>query len=151
MQSFEERLLMYRKTLRELLYKCGIPSNPAVEDNWILDRLAEQISKLKNERERPANIQNAEELEKSGLLEGDPVHLGVVGPGQWTNNAIFAGRFVRGNEITGVKVTIHGKIEEFPWADIMELWPLPSPLCLSEPQKDGRVQGFHKRVYGTAD
>lgn len=42
MQSIEECLLMYRHTLRRLLFEAGIPSNPGVTDDWIL----EEISKL---------------------------------------------------------------------------------------------------------
>src|SRR5262245_26795712 len=50
MQTVEECLLMYRQTLRQLLHDCGIPSNPGVEDQWILDRIREKI-KSKNNHE----------------------------------------------------------------------------------------------------
>jgi len=35
--------LMYRRRLRQLLYEAGVPSNPAVTDEWILDRVTELV------------------------------------------------------------------------------------------------------------
>jgi hypothetical protein len=48
MQTSEECLLMYRHRLRQLLHQEGIPSNPGVDDAWILDRLEELVSGLKS-------------------------------------------------------------------------------------------------------
>jgi hypothetical protein len=45
MQTLEECLLMYRHRLRTALYKAGVPSNPGVTDEWILDRVDELITK----------------------------------------------------------------------------------------------------------
>lgn len=45
MQTFAECLLMYRQRLRQILWEAGVPSNPAVDDSWILDRVKELFSK----------------------------------------------------------------------------------------------------------
>lgn len=97
------------------------------------------------------SINNAKELERIGLQEGDPVHLGVAGPGQSTNDAIFEGRLLEHNRVVGIKIRVHGQVQELWWGDIIEFWPLSSPDCLSRPQKDGRLHRFHERVEGTAD
>lgn len=56
MQTLEECLLMYRRTLRQLLYDNGIASNPAVDDEWILNKIAELVSKSRtNEQSKHAN------------------------------------------------------------------------------------------------
>lgn len=94
------------------------------------------------------NITNAELLEKSAIQSGDPVHVGVCGPGQSTNDAIFVGRVVVDNRVDGVILAIRGREEEFPWADLIELWPLPSIYALSGPQKQGRLSEFNKKVFG---
>jgi hypothetical protein len=50
MQTLEECLLMYRQRLRRLLYQHGVPSNPAVDDAWILDRVEELVDIDKSSR-----------------------------------------------------------------------------------------------------
>src|SRR3989338_8842138 len=96
----------------------------------------------------PRKIKNAHDLEKSGILKGDPVHIGVAGPGQATNDAIFAGRLVEGNDVVGIKITIRGAEKDVLWADLIEFWQLPTTLCLSEPQKVHRLDTYRDRIYG---
>lgn len=43
--SSDEVLLQYRRALRQLLYEHGIPSNPAVTDDWILDQVRQLLAK----------------------------------------------------------------------------------------------------------
>lgn len=43
METFEKCLLKYRTRLRQILAGAGVASNPGVEDDWILDRIAELI------------------------------------------------------------------------------------------------------------
>jgi hypothetical protein len=50
MQTTEKCLLMYRTTLRQLLSDCGVPSNPGIDDVWILEKIVEKI-KSKNKHE----------------------------------------------------------------------------------------------------
>jgi len=95
------------------------------------------------------NITNTKLLEESGLVPGDPVHIGVVGPGQFTNDAEFVSRIVDSeNRVTGVTLSIRGKNNRFPWEDLIEFWPLPPVLCHSEPRKDSRVSRFREKLYG---
>ena len=49
MESFEECLLKYRMTLRQELARAGVPSNPGVTDDWLLEKVVELIRK----REEP--------------------------------------------------------------------------------------------------
>jgi hypothetical protein len=44
MQSIEECLLLYRHTLRRLLFEAGIPSNPGVTDDWILEEISKVVT-----------------------------------------------------------------------------------------------------------
>jgi hypothetical protein len=39
-KELEELLVRFRVVARDLLNRCGVPSNPAVTDDWILDELA---------------------------------------------------------------------------------------------------------------
>lgn len=95
---------------------------------------------------RTRNITDAWELEESGLLPGDPVHLGVAGPGPASNDVRFCGRLLRGSEIIGVRVTIHGRELDIYWGDIIELWPLTPREALSGPEKAGLVSEYTRRV-----
>jgi len=94
------------------------------------------------------NIRNAEQLERSGLTIGDPVHVGVCGPGQSTNDGEFAGRLIENNMVVGVKVSIRGTVHILPWGDIIELWPITPRLAHSGPRKDFRVAEFENKVRG---
>lgn len=94
------------------------------------------------------NITNGQELEESGLVAEDPVHLGVCGPGYSTNDYQFVGRLMNGNLVTGVRLSIRGKAEDFPWGDLIELWPIPPPVALSGPQKGGLLERFCSRLFG---
>lgn len=94
-------------------------------------------------------IRNTEDLEESGIQAGDSLHVGVVGPGQSTNDAQFVRRMVKKNQVTGVVLSIRGQETELPWADIVELWPLPCHLCLSEPQKSYKIDEFQKKINGS--
>lgn len=94
----------------------------------------------------PVNITNAEELEASGLVEGDPIHLGIVGPGVATNDAVFQGRLIKGDKVTGIRLKIRGKDDSFEWMDIMELWPLPASLCFSGPHKSGVIHHLQEKL-----
>ncbi len=38
-------ILVYRRTLRGLLWKAGIPNNPGVTDDWILDEISKLVQK----------------------------------------------------------------------------------------------------------
>ena len=96
----------------------------------------------------PCNITDAVSLEASGLQPGDPVHVGVVGPGQSTNDAHFVQRIVNGNSVNGVRLSIHGKEEAFPWGDLIELWPLSPTHALSEPEKAFRRSEFAMKLDG---
>lgn len=93
----------------------------------------------------PKNITNAVELERSKIQPGSPVHIGIVGPGQSTNDAIFAGRLFGAksdcnpNEVVGVILSVRGYVQPFPWSDLVEFWPLPQSHCLSDPQKAGLI------------
>lgn len=85
---------------------------------------------------RPLNITNAVLLEESGLTLRDPVHIGVVGPGDYSNDGEFVGRIVDAeNRVTGVTVMLHGRVISLSWGDLIEFWPLPPILCHSGPRK----------------
>jgi hypothetical protein len=43
MDTTEECLVVYRHALRQLLAFKGVRSNPAVQDEWILDQIAAQL------------------------------------------------------------------------------------------------------------
>jgi len=96
----------------------------------------------------PRNIANAADLEQSGLQPGDPVHLGVIGPGDYTNDASFVRRALSGNEVIGVILSIRGKESEYPWGDITELWPLPHLLALSGPAREGMLAKLTFKISG---
>lgn len=49
--SAEELVLKYRRQLRQLLYECGVRSNPAVDDNWILLKLRQLLRHQLNKTE----------------------------------------------------------------------------------------------------
>lgn len=92
------------------------------------------------------NITNAAELEESGLLPGDPVHLGVAGPGPASNDVRFSGRLLRGSEIIGVRITLQGRELDIYWGDVIELWPLTPREALSGPEKSGLVSEYVRHV-----
>ena len=94
------------------------------------------------------NIANAADLENSGLQPGDPVHLGVIGPGDYTNDARFEGRALLGNEVIGVILSVRGKEGVYPWEDITELWPLPHLLALSGPAREGMLAKLTFKISG---
>ena len=99
---------------------------------------------------RPVNITNASLLEKSGLIPGDPVHCACVGPPSGTNDAIFEGRLIDCNDrVGGVKLSIRGVPDEYPWADLMELWPIPPAVAHIRPVQETRITAFVEKISGT--
>jgi hypothetical protein len=73
-------------------------------------------------------IQNPQDLAESGLVLGQPVHLGVVGAGQVADGIIYLG------EVSdGIKVKFNGRVMDIRWRDIIEFWPNsmvdPSGVC----------------------
>lgn len=81
------------------------------------------------------NIQNALDLKESGIEPGDRVYLGVCGPGQISDVAIYLGEYVgsdyralcggtTGVVTLGIKVKIGNEFIDLPWGDIVELWPI---------------------------
>lgn len=44
MQTLEESLLMYRQALLQVLAEAGVPSNPSVDDEWILNQISIKLS-----------------------------------------------------------------------------------------------------------
>lgn len=43
-RSFEECLLVYRRRLRQLLHSVGVLSNPAVDDDWVLNQIDDTVA-----------------------------------------------------------------------------------------------------------
>lgn len=96
----------------------------------------------------PTNIINAEQLFASNLQVGDMVHIGVVGPGQVTNDAQYLGPLLRRNEVTGIIVSIRGERVELPWGDLIELWPIPVTHGLCKGEREVLAQEASERYLG---
>jgi hypothetical protein len=43
MRSMEETVLLYRDVLRQALHELGVFSNPAVDDEWILNEISKKV------------------------------------------------------------------------------------------------------------
>ena len=75
----------------------------------------------------PTNIQNSEDLIRSGLKPGDRVHIAIVG-NHVRDDAIFTGAFENPDDpsiIAGIRIEIDGRvISDLWWGDIIELWKL---------------------------
>ncbi len=52
-QTAEELILMYRHTMRRMLYAKGVPSNPGVDDEWILDETARLLGLPPQDKSNP--------------------------------------------------------------------------------------------------
>ena len=44
MLSMEETVLLYRHALRNVLSQAGVPSNPGVDDEWILEQASLKLT-----------------------------------------------------------------------------------------------------------
>ncbi|MEQ1499851.1 MAG: hypothetical protein ABL917_00570 [Parcubacteria group bacterium] len=44
METTEDLLLKYRQVLRNALANAGVPSNPAVDDDWILEEINKKVT-----------------------------------------------------------------------------------------------------------
>ena len=85
---------------------------------------------------KPMNIADAQGLE--ALVPGDPLHVEINGrKGLVTNDAVFVGRLLKGNEVTGLVVKTGRRRVEIPLRKVRRVYKLPSHLCHSEPIKDG--------------
>ena len=100
----------------------------------------------------PKNIQNALDLKESGLESGDHIHLGVCGPGQVSDYAIYLGEYVGTNYqvlcggttgivTLGIKVKLQNEFIDLPWGDILELWPINEITSAEKLRESGIQQG----------